>query len=246
MDLLPTSLLLTTAAVTGIGHTAIGIDHTLPFIMLAKAQRWSLKRTWVITALCGVGHVLASVAIGALGIALGIGVERLEWLEASRGDVAAWGLVAFGAVYAAYSWWRSRRRKGHAHLHVHQDGTLHRHAHDHRSQDAEVMHFHTHEAETSREQRVTTFWALFVLFVLGPCEVLIPLLMFPAYALGGGATLSVVLVFGLCTIGTMLLLVTLGYLGMQWRGFERLEPHGHTLAGLAIAASGLGMHFLGV
>ena len=85
-----------------------------------------------------------------------------------------------------------------------------------------------------------------MLFVLGPCEVLIPLLMFPAHAIGTGATLGVVVVFGGCTIATMLVLVTLGYFGMQWRGLQRLEPHGHTLAGMAIAASGIGIHFLGI
>ncbi len=51
------------------------------------------------------------------------------------------------------------------------------HAHEH-THDGE--HAHVHESESSS----ITPWVLFVIFVLGPCEPLIPLLMFPAASRG--------------------------------------------------------------
>ncbi len=49
-----------------------------------------------------------------------------------------------------------------------------------------------------------TPWVLFVIFLLGPCEALIPLLMFPA-ATESWATLFLVTgTFGLATVATML------------------------------------------
>ena len=64
-------LLLATAVTIGFLHTLIGVDHTLPFVVLARAQKWSLQRLLVITNLCGLGHVLSSLLLGWVGISLG-------------------------------------------------------------------------------------------------------------------------------------------------------------------------------
>ena len=34
-------------------HTLLGPDHTLPFIVLARARGWSMARTLAITFVCG-------------------------------------------------------------------------------------------------------------------------------------------------------------------------------------------------
>jgi hypothetical protein len=44
----------------------------------------------------------------------------------------------------------------------------------------------------------------------------------------------------------MLLLVTAGYFGLALPVFKRLEGHANTLAGLAIAASGLAIQLFGI
>ena len=62
-------ILVIAAASIGFVHTLMGPDHYLPFIVIAKARRWSLARTTWITLLCGLGHVGSSVLLGALGIA---------------------------------------------------------------------------------------------------------------------------------------------------------------------------------
>src|SRR6185503_13000879 len=79
-------LLLGTAVMIAAVHTAVGVDHTLPFIALGRAQRWSLRKLLTVTALCGVGHVLSSVVLGMIGIALGTALERLRWFESARGS----------------------------------------------------------------------------------------------------------------------------------------------------------------
>jgi hypothetical protein len=85
-----------TAASIGVGHTLLGPDHYLPFVVLARARGWSRTTTVAVTVLCGLGHVGSSVVLGLVGIALGVAVARVEGIESARGDIAAWLLTAFG------------------------------------------------------------------------------------------------------------------------------------------------------
>jgi hypothetical protein len=229
-------VLLTTAIGIGFLHTLIGVDHTLPFVVLGRAQGWSLRRVLLVTGLCGLGHVLSSVVLGTLGIGLGVVVSRLEWIEALRGDLAAWFLILFGLVYAGWSFARSRR--SFRHTHEHGPGLVH--SHDH-------IGSHGHPgAAGPMNPRAVTAWSLFIIFVLGPCEPLIPLLMVPALDQGPLAVVTVAAAFGVTTIGTMLGVVTLGHLGLRLAWSRRLEVHANTLAGLAIAASGLAIRVFGI
>jgi hypothetical protein len=45
-----------------------------------------------------------------------------------------------------------------------------------------------------------TPWALFIIFILGPCEALIPLFMYPAAQNSNGVVIMVAIVFGLVTL----------------------------------------------
>ena len=225
--------LVSLAALTGFVHTLAGPDHYLPFVMMSRARGWRWPRTALITFLCGLGHVLGSVVLGAIGIAAGIAISQLESLESARGDVAAWLMIAFGLIYAAWGIRRLGRGKKHTHVHLHKDGALHSHDHDH-SHDGEHMHVHDEDPKT----RSITPWVLFTIFVFGPCEVLIPLLMFPAANESVSGLVLVTAVFGFTTIGTMLVMVlALGY-GLRFVHLGWLERHVHTLAGLTIALCG--------
>ena len=184
-------LLLATAATIGVLHTLMGPDHYVPFVAMAGARRWSLARTLGITTLCGVGHVLGSVILGTFGIALGWAVGGLEWLEAVRGDVAAWLLLGFGLAYTAWGLRAAARNRPHTHWHSHADGTVHDHTHIHREN-----HAHVHGAPAVRGPlRGTTPWVLFVIFIFGPCEALIPMLMVPAASGAWWGVAMVVMVF---------------------------------------------------
>lgn len=214
-------ILLATAATVGIGHTLLGIDHSLPFIALARARGWSLRQALGVTALCGVGHVLSSVLLGSIGIALGVATEKLTTVEAARGGLAAQMLVVFGLLYAALAWWKRRR-----HDHFHADDVGH---------DAAIA-----------PSRTSTIWALFILFVLGPCEALIPMLMVPAAAHAWVWVLAVVGVFALATVGTMLVTVAVGLLSLNRARMRGLAPYADVVAGLSIAGSGVAIQLLGI
>jgi sulfite exporter TauE/SafE len=228
--------LIGTAATVGLLHTLVGVDHTLPFVVLGRANGWHLSKLLWITTLCGIAHVFSSVLIGGIGIGLGVAVDRLEWLESLRGGLAAWLLIGFGLAYAVWGWVHMRRRKRHTHAHAHDDGTVHKHDHDHRTE-----HAHVHGSAAS-----ISVLGLFVVFVLGPCEVLIPMLMAPAFSHNWYVVASVVVVFAAATLATMLTLVTLGHYGMQWRKLRGLEQHIHALSGAAIALSGVALQVLGI
>jgi len=225
-------ILLVTAASIGFIHTIIGPDHYLPFIMLAKASKWSRSKTIIITVISGMGHVLSSVVIGLIGIAFGIALSKLEMFESFRGNIAAYMLIAFGLIYTLYGIRKAIRGKPHIHSHVHYDGDLHTHDHSHNSHE----HFHPHE---ERDASKIKFWTIFAIFVLGPCEPLIPILMYPAAKSSILGMILVTVVFGIVTIGTMLTVVMLSLKGINMLPLAKLEKYMDAIAGVVILLSGL-------
>jgi ABC-type nickel/cobalt efflux system permease component RcnA len=224
------TILLASAASIGLVHTVLGPDHYVPFVAMARGNGWTLRRTLWITAICGLGHVLGSVALGVVGVAAGITLRHLEVFESSRGEVAGWLLMAFGLAYFAWSMVRMARGRAHIHVHRHADGTAHVHPHDHHGAHA---HAHIHRGGN------LVPWSLFIIFVLGPCEPLIPLLMFPAATLGSAAVALVAAVFGLVTIGTMLAIVAVSCLGMKAVISERWGRFGQPAAGALVFLCGV-------
>jgi len=229
-------ILVITAASIGFLHTLLGPDHYLPFVVMAKARKWSMAKTAVITVLCGIGHVGSSVLLGLVGVALGVAVGRLEIIESHRGDLAAWAFIAFGLVYFIWGIKRAIRNKPHSHIHIHKDGISHEHVHAHQNN-----HLHAHDAKTS-----ITPWILFTIFVFGPCEPLIPILMYPAAQSSTAGMILVASVFGIVTIATMLGVVLLGSFGLNFLPLGKLERYSHALAGFIVFASGAGIKFLGL
>lgn len=230
------TVLLTAALTMGLVHTLIGPDHYVPFIMMARAGRWSIVKTMVVTFLCGIGHVLSSVVIGLVGVAAGIAVGRMEGIEGTRGEIAAWLLIGFGLVYALWGFRRARHGKTHLHSHVH-DHDAHAHEHHH-----EGGHVHVHGGERPS----MTPWVLFTIFVFGPCEPLIPLLMYPAAQQHWSLLAAVTIVFSVTTIGTMMAVVLAVSLGLRQIPLGFMERYVHAIAGLVIFASGLAIQFLGL
>jgi len=227
--------LLAAAFGVGLVHTLLGPDHYLPFIMLAKARGWSRTRTVVVTAACGVGHIASSVLLGGLGIVFGLAIARVETLESGRGPIAAWALVAFGVAYALWGLRHALRKKkgleAHVHgddVHIHSHG-LSPHGHDHRKVGAN-----------------TSFWALFIIFVLGPCEPLIPLFALPASQGRWDVAVLTAVVFGVATLVSMVGATLAGYEGLKLVHLGPLERWSHVVAGCVIAAAGLSVIYLGL
>lgn len=237
-----TTALIVTAATIGTVHTLFGPDHYIPFVALSRSRGWSLGRTWTVTAVCGVGHVLGSIVLGLLGIGLGWAVGSLVDFEASRGAVAGWLLLGFGLAYMAWGIRRGVRNRPHSHAHAHADGTFHLHPHRHAGAHAHPHDRPVEERGAIREAFLRRWlgpWTLFVVFVLGPCEPLIPVLMYPAARHDWWGVAAVTLVFSLATIATMLAVVTVGSLGLSRLPSASFERWSHALAGAALAACGI-------
>ena len=235
-------LLAGTAATLGFVHTLIGPDHYLPFIVISRARNWSLPKTLLVSFLCGLGHVLSSVVLGFLGIGLGLAVGHLERIEGTRGSIAAWLLIGFGLAYLVWGLRKAYRSRPHEHLHYHPDGQAHAHLHTH-----EDGHLHIHkEAGENGEKKNITPWVLFLIFVFGPCEPLIPLVMYPAAQHSISGVIIVTAAFGLTTILTMLIIIALSSWGLSFIRLGGLERYSHALAGGIIFISGLTVQFLGL
>ena len=233
------TVLALTAASLGFVHTILGPDHYIPFIAMARAGKWSTIKTTLITIACGAGHVLSTVLLGAVGIAMGIAVGELEFIQSARGEIAVWLLMGFGFMYLLWGLKKAYRNKPHTHYHAHSDGAVHVHKHVHHSD-----HTHVHEKENNGKS--LTPWILFTIFIFGPCEVLIPMLMYPAATEITIGMVVIVTVFGITTISTMLAIVLITLYGIKFVRLGKLERYTHALAGAMILLSGAVIVVLGL
>jgi len=231
------TVLLLAAASIGFVHTIMGPDHYVPFIVFAKARNWTPGRTAFITALCGLGHVGSSVVLGIIGIIFGYSLTKIKLIEGVQGNVAAWLLVIFGFIYFLWGVYAAIKNKPHTHKHFHKDGKVHQHPHVHNDD-----HKHPHDEESLS----LTPWVLFTIFVLGPCEPMIPLLFYPAAEKSITGIAAVSIVFGLVTISTMVVTVLVMLKGINLINLGKLERYTHAFAGLAVLLSGLGILLLGL
>jgi nickel/cobalt exporter len=213
------SLLLGTAATLGLVHTLLGPDHYVPFIAMAKARNWSGHRTFLVTLLCGIGHVGSSALIGVAGLLFGTQVLRLQAIESLRGSLAGWLLLGFGLAYMV---WGVRRAV--------------------KTRAPVLARFE--DGEVGRGNILP--WILFTVFIFGPCEPLIPVLMYPAATSSWLHLITVTSVFALFTIGTMMALVFASLRGLAWLPTRSLERYSHALAGFVVLMCGVGMKFLGL
>jgi nickel/cobalt transporter (NicO) family protein len=244
-------LSLTTASIA-LMHTILGPDHYLPFIVLSKARKWNnFKTTWI-TILCGIGHVGSSIIIGFIGIAAGIALSKLKYFESFRGNIAGWLFIGFGLIYMLWGLRRAYKNKTHTHPHFHLNGKKHTHEHTHF-----VEHAHLHESENTEfenknaetekiDYKKLTPWILFIIFVFGPCEPLIPLVMYPAMEHSTLGVITVSVVFSIVTIITMVTIVLLMSSGIKLIKLDKIERYTHALAGAAIFLCGIAIQFLGL
>ncbi len=202
--------LIVTAASIGFLHTLLGPDHYLPFVAISKARNWTAGKTTLLTIICGFGHVLGSVVLGIVGVALGTVVSKLEAFESFRGELAAWLLIAFGIAYLSWGLRRALRKEQHTH-HI-----------QHKGKNSNI-----------------TPWVIFIIFVLGPCEPLIPILMYPAAKSSFSGMLIVTAVFALTTITTMTVIVRLLMKGIDLLPLHNLERFSHALAGFIVLMCGV-------
>ncbi|MFC1709704.1 hypothetical protein ACFL2J_06595 [Candidatus Omnitrophota bacterium] len=208
-------LLLSTASVAF--FHSLAPDHWMPFAAIGRAQKWTKSRLLWVTFLAGLGHVGISVLVGMIGIVLGFSLARLEGIEGHRGAIVLWLLIGFGIAYMI---WGIKKGREHSHSHSHIDG------------------------EKLKSKKVAV-WTLFAIFILGPCEPLVPL-VFLGYNYGYAGIIAVSLIFSIITIVMMLAQSLLAFMGVQLIKHDFAERYSHAFAGLVITLTGISVMVLGI
>ena len=224
--------LIITAITISCLHTLAGPDHYLPFIVLSKSRGWTFSKTIFWTVVCGCGHIWSSVLLGLGGAALGWSLSKINLFESVRGGLAAWMLLGFGLVYCIWGIVRALKNRRHKHFDIGSEGSVY--VFEHRHGDT-VM---------PAERHKVTPWVMFLIFLLGPCEPMIPLLYFPAAKNSLSGMLTLILVYTIVTLITMVAVVALGFYGISITKSDRVERYMHALGGAAIFICGLGMVFM--
>ena len=225
-------ILITAAITIACLHTMMGPDHYLPFIAIAKARGWRFGKTLMWVIICGCGHVWSSVLLGLGGAALGWSLTKVKWLENVRGGIAGWALLIFGLLYGIWGLIRAYKSIPHKHFDTYDDGSIYVYEHKHGA------------AVQSSERHKVTPWVMFIIFLLGPCEPMIPLLFFPAAKSSMYGMIILIIVYTFFTLLTMITMVVIGYYGLVFLKTDKLERYMHALGGLTLFICGTGMVFL--
>lgn len=227
------NILIVTAISIACLHTVTGPDHYIPFIALSKSRGWNYGKTIGWTVVCGCGHVWSSILLGLGGAAIGWSLSHINGIEEIRGGIAGWVMLLFGLGYGIWGLYRAYQHHPHKHFDLHDNGEIYVYEHKH------------DKTGSPQERHKVTPWVMFLIFVLGPCEPMIPLLYFPAAQNSWNGMLALILVYTIFTLLTMIIMVTLGFFGFAFVKTQKLERYIHAIGGFTIFICGSGMLFLG-
>jgi hypothetical protein len=213
-------LLILSACGTAITHALIP-DHWLPFVLMGRVQRWTVRRAALLTGLAGLLHVLMSIALGAVAILVGSGSAQRLAERAGRPLAAIAGLLllVFGVAYGVLS--HLREARAHARGGAPGGGPVHAHGHL-------LSHW---------MRRTRTGAALVVIVGISPCALLAPIL-FAAAAEGPAPVAAAALAFAACTVLTMLAVVAVAMHGMRRFDLPFFTRYGDLASGLLLAVLG--------
>ncbi len=227
MDSFTLFSLLAFGFVLGLKH-AVDADH-LAAVSTIASERQSLLSSSLVGALWGVGHTLALLAAGGAVIFLHLQISErtTQVLEFSVGIMLV-GLGVNALLKLA--------RGGHLHVHVHEHGG-HQHAHPHIHQKEQREAAHTHHG--------VGFGArpLLIGIVHGLAGSAALMLLVLTTISSPGVALLYIIVFGIGSIGGMMVMSTLFALPARFaaRRFARANLALRGLAGLFSLSFGLFM-----
>jgi hypothetical protein len=203
-----TPALIGAAAGVALGH-AILPDHWVPLAVVGRTRRYPVGRVARLSGLAGVAHVLVSLLLGALIVAVGLQFRSV--VEHAQGAIVGGVLIATGLGFAALE--LAGRGQLHVHRHEHVHGRAHQHAHAHDSRP-----------------RMRGVAGVMVPFGAAASPDLAILPVFLAASAAGTATaVGSLVVFAAVTIGTIVALtVAATFGGYQVRG-PWLERWGNSL-----------------
>ena len=221
--------LLAAAAGVGFGH-AILPDHWVPLAVLGRTRRYPLTRIARLSGLAGVAHVLVSIVLGAVIIA--IGLQFRSTIQHAQDTIIGCILIATGIGFLVLE------LTGHGHHHDHD----HDHHHDDHADDDDHDHDHDHDdhAGEPTPRPLGGLAAVMVPFGAAASPDLTILPVFLAATTAGVATaVGSVVIFAAVTIGTIVgLTLAAARGGYQIQG-EWLERWGNVFTAAVLVLIGL-------
>ncbi len=221
-----TDSVLTTIAVTGFTiaffHAAIP-THWLPFVLTARAQKWSRPKTLAITAVAASGHATFTASLGLIVAWLGIALSDRVGIWFPR--IAGGALILFGLFYVI------RQLTGHTHTHLH---LARGHSHDHHHEG----HDHGEKRLSLSKSDLAAIISLLALLTFSPCEAFVPIYVSGVrYGWPGFALLTIILT--VATIAGMVAFTALALTGVEQVKLRSFEKYEAGVMGLLLCAVGL-------
>ncbi len=223
-----TPALLAAAAGVGFGH-AILPDHWVPLAVLGRTRRYPLSKVARLSGLAGAAHVVLSIALG--GVIIAVGLQFRSAVESAQNTIIGGLLVATGLGFIVLE----LTGHGHGHRHDHDHGD---HNHDHharqREEGGDDGQTHAHE-----QRGIRGLAAVMVPFGAAASPDLTILPVFLAATTAGVATaVGSLVIFAAVTIGTIVTLtLTAARGGYQIQG-EWLDRWGNALTAAVLLVIG--------
>ena len=127
-------------------HAALP-THWLPFVLVGRAQRWSLSKNLLAVTAAGLAHIASTAVVGSLIVAAGMALDEI--VAGLLPHLSAILLFGFGAFYLVRSFIRRPAMAGGPPLDLAEPTVGH----------------------------ATAFWGLVAVMALSPGEVLLPIYM---------------------------------------------------------------------
>jgi threonine/homoserine/homoserine lactone efflux protein len=216
--------LLVAAAGVGFGH-AILPDHWVPLAVLGRTRRYPLARIARLSGLAGVAHVLVSIVLG--GILVAVGLQFRHAVENAQDAIVGLLLIATGAGFAVLE------VTGHGHHHHDHD---HDHDHDHVHNHGRGHHHHHRESQRG----LRGLAAVMVPFgaAASPDLTILPVFL-AATTAGAGIAVASLAVFAAVTIATIVGLTLIAARGGYEIHGEWLERWGNALTAGVLVVIGV-------
>lgn len=199
--------ILITGLLIALLHAAIP-THWLPFVIAARGQKWSWKKTQSILLIAGLGHVIMTTLLGALIFVLGL--SFFQRYQSYFLLLASLSIGLFGLYQIVQHF------QGHKHSHCLQTD----------------QHHHAEEFQKTGQDG----WAILSLLSLltfSPCESFLPVYLSAVqYGWQGFLFLSLILAVG--TLFSMLILTWISFHGLARFKMNWIEDYEKLVTGIGL------------
>lgn len=233
MNLTSLPLLLAAAASVGVVHSVLP-DHWIPLAVVARANRWSLARTARVSFLASLGHVAASLVLGAALAVAGLALRRTVMAETQY--LVGGVLVLTGLGILAWSWLHPHT----GHDHAAHTGAAHAAPSPTRRGDPPDRTGEPSSPPAAPAGRLSWLSEIAVPFgvAASPDLTILPV-FFAASTVGLGAAIATLVAFSLSTVVTFVVLTVAATLGGYQVDWPWLERNGHLVSALVLVLVGV-------